>query len=334
MPANTRSSKARDEAMPYRYGHEQIDFGITGFSFDGGESGDPDYDENVLPLYEYGTWDEVTINVSLTVSNSIKDVFPENEGPPFPAKLIVVIDSPESQMRREEVISEGPIESDTYDDEIKLKRELVRGAVVLTPRLVRTEPCREGLPYAPNKGMRVAGGKSWEVRVDKPEEDQRGFPFRYRDFSQEGMPSEELAHSFSRNPNPKMMVNNQNEGVVDVLQSGGTYGFRPNLKRALKADFGGTLWIQLVILTATTIAEADQPEFSWQEGVVKEIVDSELGEHLFDEDDGYDAVVEKLGESVEDPASLREFITDLCEAVQLYSDYADHLDYFIQEEAP
>lgn len=333
MPANTQHSTARDESMPYKYDSNGLAFGISSFSLDGGESGKPNYDEQIITPHKYGEWDEIQISINVTVEGSVKSVFPDNEGPPYPAKLILVIDCEQTQMRREAVVKESPVEEKTYEDEILLNQRLLRGNVSLTPRLVRTEKCREGLPFAPNAGMRVAGGRGWTLEVDEPEESANGFPFVYRDFSQESMPSEDLIHAFSRNPDPKIMINDQKKNVVDVLQSGLTYGFRPNMKRNLKARFGNLLWIQLLVSTAATIAESGEPEFSWQEGVVLEVVEEDFGGMIVNADD-YDSAVEELGVRVSDPGELREFITDLCCAVQLYSDAAKHLDSFIKEESP
>lgn len=334
MPANTRQSRSQNEQMPYHYDRGGLEMGISGFSFDAGESGSPDYEDNEINLYEFGDWDEVTVEVNVTVNKTVEDVFPDEEGPPFPAELVVIIDCEETQIRYKEVVEQTPVESDTFDFEINLKRALFRDTVVLTPRLVRTESCREGLPYAPNEGMRVAGGESWELLIDEPEIDADGFPFVYRNFSQEAMPPNELIHSFSRNPNPKMMVNNQREGVVDILQTGGTYGFRPSLKDVLKSEIGSLLWIQLVVLTGTTVAETGGTEFDWQEGVIEELVDEDFGDYLFEDTSDFETLSEQLGQSVSEPSELREFITDLCEAVQLYNDNADHWDYFVDEEAP
>lgn len=340
MPANTRHSRSRDEEMPYHYDSGGLEFGVSGFSFDGGESGNPSYENREIDLYNYGDWSEVTVEITVTMNGSVNEVFPDDEGPPFPANLIIVIDCEETQTRYKEVVEESPVDRDTFETELTIQRELVRGEVMLTPRLVRTEPCRSGLPYAPNEGMRVAGGESWKLRVDEPEINADGFPFVYRDFSQEGMPPNDLVHSFSRNPNPKMMINNQREGIVEILQSGDTYGFRPNLKNVMKAELGSMLWIQLIILTGTTIAESDDTEFDWQDGVVEELTDGGLGNHLFEEASDYETVSEQLGRSVSEPSELRDFITDLCEAIQLdlqqgqgYKN-ADEWDYFVDEEAP
>lgn len=333
MPANTRHSNARDESMPYNYESNGLDFGIESFRLDDGEPGTPDYDELVVSPHSYGEWDKLTLSVNVTVGGAVNRAFPDNEGPPYPAKLVLIVDCEQTQMRREIVIEEPPVEIETYEDEIVLKRPLLRGDVSLTPRLVRTEECREGLPFAPNAGMRVAGGKGWTVEVDEPKESADGFPFVYRDFSQESMPSADLLHSFSRNPDPKMMINDQNENVVDVLQSGLTYGFRPNMKRNLKARFGSMLWIQLVVSTASTIAESGEPEFSWQEGVVLELVEEDFGDPIVGEV-SYDEAVDRLGGRVSEPTELREFISDLCCSVQLYNDVAEHLDYFIGEHTP
>lgn len=332
MPANTRHSTARDESMPYNYEGNGLDFGISSFSLDGGEPGTPDYDEQVVAPHKYGEWDELNLSVNVTVAGAVGRSFPDNEGPPYPAKLVLVVDCEQTQMRREIVVEESPVDTETYEDEVTLKRPLLRGDVSLTPRLVRTEECREGLPYAPNAGMRVAGGRGWTVEVDEPEESADGFPFVYRDFSQDSMPSEDLLHAFSQNPDPKMMVNDRNENVVDVLQSGLTYGFRPNMKRNLKARFGSMLWIQLVVSTASTIAESGEPEFSWQEGVVLELVEEDFGDLIVGDVD-YDEAVDVLDARVSDPAELREFVGDLCNSVQLYNDAAKHLDYFIGEHS-
>jgi len=334
MPAHTSYSESRDEVLPYRYESDGIEFGISGFSFDGGESGNPSYDDAVVELYEYGDWDEVTIEAELTPGRSIERVFPEEEGPPFPADLVLVVDCEETQTRFEVTFEEAPVESESVCDEFTLQRDLLMGDVTLTPRLVRSEECREGLPYAPNSGMRVAGGRTWTLEVDEPGRDTNGFPFVYRDFSQDSMPSVDLAHSFSQNPNPKMMVNNQNTELVNVLQAANTYGFRPNLKRVIKSEFGNALWIQLVFHTATTIAETDGLEFTWQEGVAVELEDSVMGTHLFGEDATYDDIVEELGERVSGPEAIREFVPDLCEAVQLYTETADTWEYFVGEHKP
>lgn len=334
MPANTRSSRSRDEEMPYHYDPDGLDLGVSEFSFDGGESGSPSYENRQIELYEYGDWDEVTIKVNMSVDDSIQNVFPDEEGSSFPADLIVVIDCEETQTRYKEVLQESPIDEDTFNISISIQRRLVRGSVALIPQLVRAESCRKGLPYAPNEGMRVAGGTTWELLIDEPDVTGDGFPFTYRDFSQEGMPPNDLIHSFSRNPNPKMMVNNQRDGIVDILETGGTYGFRPNLKDVLKSEVGSMLWIQLVLLTGTTVAESDDTEFDWQDGVINELAESDFGDHLFEDADDYDSISEQLGQSVSEVAELRDFITDLCEAVQLYNNTADQWDYFVEEEAP
>ena len=333
MPANTRHSTARDSSMPYKYDSNGLEFGIGSFSLDGGDEGNPNYDEQIIAPHQYGEWDRIKLSSNISVNGSVNSVFPDEEGPPYPAKLVVVVDCEQTQLRREVLIKESPVDEDTYEKEIELNQSLLRGDVSLTPRLVRTEPSRVGLPYAPNKGMRVAGGRGWTLEADEPEKSADGFPFVYRDFSQESMPPEELIHSFTRNPDPKMMINSQHENVVDVLQSGLTYGFRPNMKKNLKGRLGSMLWIQLVMSTASTIAESGQPEFDWQEGVVLRLADKEFGTYLLNASE-YDEVVKKLGAKVSDAGELRDFVADLCRAVQLYNDAGERLDYFIGEEAP
>ncbi|MFC7233396.1 hypothetical protein ACFQMM_22295 [Saliphagus sp. GCM10025308] len=176
--------------------------------------------------------------------------------------------------------------------------------------------------------MRIAGGDVWKVHVDEPEESGTGFPFLYRDFSDGDYP-EGAVHLLKQNPRePAVLVNMLNQPIVDVLETKTFYSFDAYLKNVIKAELGTSTWIQLVIHTATTIAESDEPQYEWQEGLIKEI-----GPYLY-EDASYEETVENLGEVVSEPDELRSFIRELNVAVQLYLDQASQLNKFITDFRP
>lgn len=327
MTPDVRRASASADNLPYRYRDEAIDLGVSVFSLDEGDPGEPDYDDRSVPLYKYSPWDEASISVSLTINE--EDVSYLFDGdPPYDAKLIVAVDSEVTQIRYEVVVAEAPFAGGTHKETVTLNRDLFRGTISLKPRLVRTEDSATGLPYAPRDGMRVAGGESWEVHVDEPEESGKGFPFVYRDFSEGGF-SEDAMHELGPNPgDPKVLVNKCHDPIVDVLQTETFYSFDAYLKKIIKAEVGTITWMQLVVHTATTIAEADEPEFPWQEGVVEEI-----SPYLYEDDPSYETAVERLGEAVSEPGELRTFVRELSVSVQLYLDQADQLNKFIEEFA-
>lgn len=324
MTPDVRRASASADDLPYHYGSEVIALGVTGFAVEDGDPGEPNYDDRVVPLYKYEPWDYASVSVSLTIGESDADRLFESD-PPYKAKLIVVVDSEATQTRYEEIVENNPFTAGTYEGEVRLEHDLFRETVTLTPRLVRTADSTRGLPYAPKKGMRVAGGESWKVHVDEPEEAGRGFPFVYRDFSDGDYP-DDAVHTLRRTPaDPAVLVNERHDPIVDVLQTRTFYSRNALLKKVIKAEMGTATWMQLVIHTASTIAESGDPEFEWQEGVVEEITP-----YLFDDDPSYEDAVERLGENVSEPSELRDFVQELNDVVQLYTDQAEQWNGFLE----
>jgi len=327
MTPDVRRASATADDLPYHYRENAIDLSITEYQVDGGDAAQPQTDDDTLELFPYQPWDEAELSVSLSVDGNDLDHVGEGDSP-YDAKLIIVVDSAATQLRYEVIVEDAQLSSGTYTTSIDLDCSLFREAVTLTPRIVTTEDAVSGLPYAPKEGMRIAGGNTWKIHVDEPEESGAGFPFRYRDFSEGDYP-EGAVHLLKRNPeDPAVLVNSCNDPIVNVLETEGFYGWTPYFKNVVKAELGTSTWIQLVIHTATTIAETDEPQYPWQEGVIEEI-----GEYLYD-DPTYETVVDELGNAVSDPSELRTFIRDLNVAVQLYLDQASHLNTFIDEYQP
>ena len=326
MTSNVRRASASADDLPYRYREEAIEFEVEEFSVNGGEPGTADADRSV-PLYKYEPWEEASLSVSMTVEEDDLDFVFDGDSP-YDAKLIVVVDSEATQMRYEKVVQDdsGPdqFSAGTYKDQLELEHKLLRGAVTLTPRIVRTS--NSELPYAPKKGMRVVGGEPWKVLVDESETSGVGFPFVYRDFSDGDYP-EGAVHALRRNPSdPAVLVNKVHEPIVDILQTETFYSADAYLKDVIKAEMGTSTWIQLVVYTAATIAESGEPEFNWQEGVIEEI-----SPYLYDDDPDYEIAVERLGNEFSSPNDIQMFVLNLNEAVQLYTEQAQQLNNYIKE---
>mgnify|MGYP000094184004 CR=1 FL=1 len=327
MAPDIQRASANADELPYRYREDAIDLQINEYSVDETEPSEPETDDTTLPLFRYQPWDRAELSLSLSISD--RDLDHVCEGfPPYDAKLIVVVESKSTHLRYEVVIEDEPLTNGTYTKTIDLEANLFRDTVTLTPRIVTTDDVSSGLPFAPKGGMRIAGGDAWKVQVDEPVQSGTGFPFRYRDFSDGDYP-EGAVHLLKSNPRePAVLVNTLNQPIVDILETETFYSFDAYLKNVIKAELGTSTWIQLVIHTATTVAESDEPQYDWQEGLIEEI-----GPYLY-EGASYDEVVENLGEAVSEPDELRSFIRELNVAVQLYLDQASQLNDFIDDFRP
>lgn len=343
--ARISHEQRRERNYPYKFAGNGLEFGVQEFEI-GGSTGDPNYDEMIVPLYKFDGWDEASLSVDVTVEEStLERLFGDVERwemalehydrnleeDEYPAKISIIVECKQTQDRYE-VEVENPVSAGSHEATIEFDRDEIRGPVTLKPSLVRTEDSDDGLPYAPNRGMKMATGTEWTVVADLLDEDGNGFPTAFRDFSEDGRPPEGLIHDLhSASKNPKVLVNELNEPIVDVLTTNGNAGFRPYMREVVAGEIASMTWIQLVVHTASTIADEGEPEFAWQEGVVEEI-----SEYIFDEDLEYEQAVERLGEQVDDPSNLPGFIRDLNRAVQLYDEIGqpENLNRFIEKEAP
>ncbi|GAB7094136.1 hypothetical protein JCM30237_12880 [Halolamina litorea] len=339
MPrSNQRESTTSKAGQPYHYDESGLDLGIEGFGLNGDRDslGSPDYDERIVDVTGYGSWEEVTIVGDVNVDEStLKTLVPEDEYDEPPLKVIVKIDTLDTQRRLPNVVKRGPLDEiengkiRSFDFEHTFARENVHGEVLLEPRLVRTDDCDEGLPYAPSAGMQVAAGKPWVVKVDSMDTEGEGFPSMYQDFSDDDHElNKELVHALQGSrQDPKVVVNSHHDEIVDVLESGRGGGFRPRMRKIVGAEISTMTYVQLVLHTAGTVAENGECEHDWQKGLLVE-----LDDYLYPDLD-VEETETKLSDAVQ-PENLREFSDHLNQAIQLYTKQSSHLNGHIRLDGP
>jgi hypothetical protein len=339
MPSsNQRESTTSKAGHPYHYAESGVDLGIEGFALNGNRDnlGSPDYDARVVDVTGYGSWQDVTIVGDVSVEEStLKRLIPVSEYDEPPVKTIIKIDTLDTQRRLPNVVDSGPLKPigteppRSFDFEHTFAREDVHNEVLLEPRLVRTEDCEEGLPFAPSAGMHVATGNPWVVKVDSTDTEGDGFPSMYQDFSDDDHElNKELVHALQGSrQDPTVVVNSHHDKIVDVLDSGRGGGFRPRMRKVVGAEISTMTYVQLVLHTAGTIAENGECEYDWQKGLL-----IELDDHLYPELD-VEETETKLGDAVQ-PQNLREFSDHLNQALQLYTKQSSHLSNHIRLDGP
>lgn len=332
MPERTiERGRTSARGYPYNYGNGELEFEINSYTIDSeDDEGSPSGSGQTVDLYRYGDWDTVTVNGTIELEPRTLDyVFPEAERDGdygAPGRLVITLDCEATQDR--EIVSAYALQEECTFTQT-LNRNEYRGAVELTPTIVRTEPAERGLPYAPLPDLRVADGPTWTLHVDEPSERGSGFPTRYFDFADSSLPTD-LVHALNDNPSdPKILVNEDIDALVEVLEVGGHSGFRPRLRDVLRRDILMMSVLQLVWYTWATIAETGDCEYDWQRGLL-----DQLSEYLFEEELDRDEVIDEFGQSLDESSDVRAFARDLNQAVQLYVEHRDYLETFIEEEAP
>lgn len=332
-----KQSTTSNAGQPYHYADEAIELSPDQFSINGDEPGTPEVADNEIDVTGYGTWDSLTVEGTLTLEEStLKRVLPDEEYDAPPVRLMLKIDTLDTQRRVPKIVADGPLapigteEVRSYEFSCTFDWNDVYDSIALEPRLVRTEDCDVGLPYAPKSGMHVSNGQEWLVRIGEEESTGEGFPSMYQDFSDDDFEYDErLVHVLGGSrSDPKVLVNSANDPIVDVLESGRGGGFRPRMRKIVASEISTMSYVQLLLHTAGTVAENGECEYGWQRGLI-----DELDDYLYP-DLSAEETENRLGEQVADPGNLRDFAMDVNQALQLYTDQSGNLNNHIERDGP
>jgi hypothetical protein len=230
-------------------------------------------------------WNKASLYGKIEISEeTIEDVFPAEERESPPAKLYVAVQCHETIYRDRVDASEAPTDHGTYDITIPLERDEVRGKVEFRPFLIRAESGIGEEGYASERNVRVAGGDSYTIIVDRSEDEEppsidgEEASFSRRDHLPDG---ERLYYLDFRNESrPKLWINADNPRITDVLQSKGSVGAEPRMRDVVLDQISYGVWTQLILRTAEAIDEQGDVEYEWQETVI-----STFARELYDVDD-------------------------------------------------
>ncbi|EJN57550.1 hypothetical protein [Halogranum rubrum] len=337
------SGRLTGEGFPHPYLQEALEFSVeevTLVSSDGGEVDNNNVlfvnSDRRISLVAAPAWDRVvvqgTVEIPKKVFNATMPVEERKESEP-PIDLTMAVRCRQTILRRgvfSRSIDIEVTEPGTYPVEVELEHRNFRGKVDLKPYLVRIDQQDSDSNYASRTGDRLASCDPWAVEVDETE-DSGGFlhpriePFDLHD----SFPGEEHLHylHFEEPATPKLYLNANHGRLVDVLQNEGTRGADPRFRDVLFDYIEQSVWQELLLRTANDAdPESDEVRHPWQEEVIDLFTD-----HLYDEDDGYDEVLRKLGEHASSGEDLDVLVHEIDRAIQLRVNHPDKALKLFQE---
>ena len=328
MSREKERSSRRERFLPYA--HER--FGLT-CRLERAEVDDevvePDQERHLVAM-DGRPWERLTLRGVVQVpAETLAKVFPPEEQAAPPARVLVVVRSAITRLRRCVVASEAPAPSGPVPFSLTLRRQDVEGSVELHPMLVRAAPADPPVAgFAARRGTRLAASRSWAVRVDRLREPEGRFlDTRYRRFSED----EELrAHAdtlfwFHVSEAPTLWINADHEKIQRVLDDRGTRGPRARLREATFDLIAQSVWTQLFVQAAIDLRRSDELVYEWEDAVLRELLPALIkGERT------HAARVAALRQRLE-REELLEVLGQLASVLQRRNNLVAHLTKLVEE---
>jgi hypothetical protein len=313
------------------YGDDVLELEVDSFGFDGDASETSDSRFLDLTNWSDADWSSLKVEGTVTVADSITEVFPDRERQSRPAKLLLAVDCPDIHSRFGKLLSDEPLEAGDFSYELEFDRGRAYGTIRLTPVAVLANDIYvDTFQYATYEGQRVADGDSAEILLDDLGQD-RGGELRtvFKSFSETEVPDENIYHVHRTGAElPHVWINEEHKLTARVLRSEGPSGFTPYLRKVVAPWIAMDVNIQL-IEWAIMGAEDNECDKPWQEHIL-----NEYGERLYDRTNADNpGELHRLykGETGDDPHFLRNVIEEI---VQKESGISSGLEKFIERKGP
>ncbi len=268
------STTRRVRGWPYRYAADALDLQLGEISVDPHRDARDAWDAGARRLdlsAARATTARLGVAVPVTAS-LLAEVLPVDERAAPPVQVVVTVTCGETRLRRavaltlaRDGVARGPV---------MLAADEVRGAVELTPALVRTTT-RMGVDdgLAVDAGSRLASGAPVEVRWDPARPTHGDFlDVRYESFSAKGSPQFPAAGALYRldcgGDDPVLWINTDHVQVAQVFEATGNVGRAARVRNVLFGHLGYAVWARLFWQAARTVEHADEAALPWQDAVL------------------------------------------------------------------
>ncbi len=338
-----RSQRHRSTTLPFRYRETGINFDIDQYTIDGSKPRDIELkagqsEIDLVPVLEekYGTetelieWSEIKLYGRLSITDeTIEYVFPPEECESPPAKLYVALRCHETILRTRAEVTEPFDGSGTYEIAIRLERSDLRGAVELHPFLIRSKDGDSEGDYATSKNIRIAGGHSYRVIIDRVEHEEPthidGEEVRFSDVAH--LPEGEKLYylDFRNEKRPKLWINADHPRITNILQSKGSVGAEPRMRDVILDQIGQGVWTQLVIRAGAAVDDNGEVPHEWQRMVI-----DTFAPNLYAVDDPTEAALQ-LRADVENTENLPHFMERVDREVQEFLKPREQLINLMEE---
>ena len=267
----------RERFLPYAHQRHGLVISLGGVRLDGVRADDElvDADRHQVML-DATVWKKASIELCARYDDAmLAQLLPEAERAQPPVAVVAVLRCDATRFRAGFVLA--PDNGNAHRGIIELRRDRLHGTTALSAHLVRSRRSLVGAPtFARAEGARLAGGRSWELRIEQPRAvDGRFFDIRYRSFS-----DDEVLKPFVGNlyrlemdqPQPVLWVNADHQLIVPVLGDRGTTGKRARLREVFYDLISHGVWTQLFLRAVDDLRGGGELSYDWERAVLSELL--------------------------------------------------------------
>lgn len=322
------SNKSRhlEKFMPYASDRGGLVFRSVRVGCDGEPRGELASD-SALPTTS-NAWEKVQLSVALERRTPLDRVLHPDELDDPPIAIILAIRCKATFLSLPQRIHHSDPRADKYEHTITLPRNELRGAVSITPYLIRTAPHQRRAGLAWRKGAWLAKGDPWILHIDevKPRPGNNLEILRKR-FSE--VP--EIAAANHHNwfalqldgASPRLLLNDEHTTLMTVLFDTTRRGRRAALREALYDQLSASVWPALLFHAAREWETNHGDTYSWQVNILRL-----WAKRLRPDEQDLDAAAEQLAErALDDPAN---FSLEISAALQR-EDQVSHIQRLLTE---
>jgi hypothetical protein len=330
--SSRNTQRIRRSALPYAYRDDGLVFGLDAVSIDGGKPKAVEVSRaNRRWQFPTDDWEECRLFGTLELTDDVVDaVYPESERDSPPGALYVALRCRETIYRDRWMVESGTVEPGSYEVDMALQRDDLRGEVELRPFLTRgAERSSSNGDYASSAHARLASARPWTVLVDGGGEadGEVGLDVRVEPFANSPrLPEDGLYYLDLGDPSdPLVVVNADHSRVVGVLQSEGSVGAEARMRDVIFDQIQYAVWTQLLLHAGAAVDATGRPQYEWQRTVLRI-----FARDLYGVDDTLEAS-RRLGRDLEDPTRIPDVMGRIDEVLQRYLRHRDQLINLMEE---
>jgi hypothetical protein len=268
------SRTKRERFLPYAYDRHGLRCELRRVEVDGqGIEDDLDRDGYLVDLR--GAWSNARLVFGFPAdADLLSRVVPESERAAPPVAALLVLRCGPTLVRRGVVT---PLGAGDAVVSVDLRRDELAGHAEISPFLIRTDHgAVNNAGYAAARGSRLAGARSWTVRVDLERPPTgRYLEIEYRHFSEEpSIPHAERKAMWRLEPgeSPSLWLNRDHHEIAELMQHGGTRGRTAYLREVVYDRIAAAVWPRLFLIAATSVLTTGDETYGWERSVLDHLL--------------------------------------------------------------
>lgn len=315
--------------LPYRYQRLGVHLEVTSVSLDGNTRAAADSERKLVSVDSY-PWTTAEIGLSAELADGlIAQVLPPEEHASPPVRVLVAATCPDTRLRFGIHLMPCDATQTRFVGTLRVGRDAVAGHVELEPFLIRPDPLGKAPDgYARHVGARLAGGRPWEVRVDRrrlPEGEY--LDVRFKSFTADpNIEPRDRVQVWKLEcdlPTPTLWLNLDHTAVHQAMSSQASVGANARIREVAYDQLAFPVWSRLLLRAVEHRFGTGESVYDWEEGVLET-----LATWMYPDEHTLTAQLRKLEYEHDDLVAL---LGRLDATLQREHGFAEHLTRLIDE---